>query len=178
LKQLHEQVKEEDGRMEKEKKKLDKKLVGIVAGLGMVGVFAAAYILISLFSGAEETAKQPGKTFVATEEIKEFTTIGSFISYFHDFYNETACYGRMDSLNWEEQKAAAENILHSLGGLKTDNKDLSKDFKEMAKMASEIKNDEKNKSMIKKLHRYFHDLDIHYNGYQGSADVFRITQFK
>ncbi|MFC3884161.1 hypothetical protein ACFOU2_11925 [Bacillus songklensis] len=164
--------------MEKEKKKLDKKLVGMIAGLCIIGVFTAGYIMISLFSGAEETAKQSTKALAATEEIKEFTNVGDFISYFHDFYNETACYGRLDSLNWEEQKAAAENMLYSLGSLKVDNKDLSKDFKEIAKMASEIKNDGKKKATIKKLHRYFHDLDIHYNDYQGSTEVFKITEFK
>ncbi|WP_078409411.1 hypothetical protein [Priestia abyssalis] len=167
--------------MEKEKKTSDKIVKRLIIGFAIVMLLTVSYAAVSWRSG-KDAAIQPETTKAtmldSVKDLEEFTDEGEFIAYFHHFYNETVCYGRVNSLNWEEQAAAASAILHSLTSLKPANEDLAKDFKNIAKLVQEIENNEKDKSNVKTLHRYFHDLDIHYNGYAESSQVFRVTKFK
>lgn len=164
--------------MEIEKSTSDKKTRRWIIGFAMIMFLTAGFIAVSWWSG-KDAAKQPGTTKASMlEPVKEFTDEGEFIAYFHTFYNETACYGGLNSLSWEEQTAAASAILHSLANLKPANEDLAKDFNSISKLVQEIENNERDKSNVKTLHRYFHDLDIHYNGYAKSSQVFQVTKFK
>ena len=167
--------------MGKERKTSDKRAKRLIIGFAMVMLLTAGYAAVSWWNG-KDAAIQPETTKVnmldSVKELEEFTDEGEFIAYFHHFYNETVCYGRVNSLNWEEQTAAASAILHSLTNLKPANEDLAKDFKNIAKLVQKIENNQKNKSNVKTLHRYFHDLDIHYNGYAESSQVFQVTKFK
>lgn len=167
--------------MEKEKKASDKRVKRLIIGFAIVMLLTVSYAAV-LWWDAKDAAMQPETTKASmldsVKGLEEFTDEGEFIAYFHHFYNETVCYGRVNSLNWEEQTAAASSILHTLTNLKPTNEDLAKDFKSIAKLVQEIENDQKDKSNVKTLHRYFHDLDIHYNGYSESSQVFQVTKFK
>ncbi|HWO97045.1 MAG TPA: hypothetical protein VNM45_12025 [Bacillus sp. (in: firmicutes)] len=167
--------------MEKEKKASDKRIKRLITGFAVVMLFTVSYAAVLWWHG-KDAAMQPETTKASmldpVKELDEFTDEGEFIAYFHTFYNETVCYGRLKSLNWEEQIKAASAIRHSLANLRPDNEDLAKDFKNIAKLVQEIENNQKEKSNVKILHRYFHDLDIHYNGYADSSQVFEVTKFK
>lgn len=108
----------------------------------------------------------------------EYKSVGGFIAHYHDWYNETLGWGRIEKLKWQDQQKTAEVILHMLENIQTDNDRLNKDLKAIQSYASRIAAQEKNEDALIKLHRYFHDLDIEYNGYKGTKDYFNITEYK
>lgn len=100
-----------------------------------------------------------------------------FIRDVHNFYNETLGWGRLESASYSEQRAKAETVIEIIDNIEeVKNEDLQKDFasiKDIAKKVT-IKDD---RDAMRKLHRYFHDLDIYFNGYD-YHQTFQVTSFK
>lgn len=103
----------------------------------------------------------------------------AFVSHFHKFYNNTVCYGRVDSLDMDEQMEALDEIVTTLNVLETNNEELRADFNKIADLAREAKEnkDEPDTMNYILLHRYFHDLDIYFNGYDYSH-AWGVTKYK
>lgn len=100
-----------------------------------------------------------------------------FIRYFHHFYNESLGWGRIETASHSEQKRRAESIILAIDNIQEiTNDDLRKDIEEIRKLAQEVINKD-DRDAMRKLHRYFHDLDIYLNGYDYNQ-TFRITHFK
>ncbi|TKC16970.1 hypothetical protein [Robertmurraya kyonggiensis] len=100
-----------------------------------------------------------------------------FISEVHAFYDETLTWGRIDTANYEEQKEKAESIIETLTHIKeVKNEELNTDFKNIQTLAETVVKSDDREAM-RKLHRYFHDLDIILHGYNYD-DTFQITKFR
>lgn len=100
-----------------------------------------------------------------------------FIRYFHHFYNESLGWGRIQTASYSEQKSKAESVIYAIDNIqKVTNEDLRKDIEEIKKLAQKVTNKD-DRDAMKKLHRYFHDLDIYLNGYDYDQ-TFKITHFK
>src|SRR6476660_1598575 len=69
----------------------------------------------------------------------------------HRFYNQTTGWGRMDTLNWEEQKKFCQILLSSLDVIK-EKESLVKDFDHIRSLATIIKEKEKDKQNVIMLH--------------------------
>jgi len=99
-----------------------------------------------------------------------------FISYYHEFYNETLCYGRIEIANYSNQKGAAKEIIETLKNIEVQNDKLKEDFQQIEKYAQKVvEKDDRN--AMRMLHRLFHDLDIYFNGYSYNT-TFGVTKFK
>ena len=122
-----------------------------------------------------EVVNEPLEEDIATiaDENNKEQSAHAFISDFHDFYNDTVCYGRVNSLDMVEQTEALDKILATIKVLKTNNADLRADFSTIAELAREIKENKSNSDSMNfiLLHRYFHDLDIYFNGYDYSYAI-------
>lgn len=108
-------------------------------------------------------------------QLEDGTNGHKFIANWHNFYNDSLGWGKLDTANYFEQKEAASNILVELESVSIQNKQLKKDFEQIKKHA-EIVTAEDNRNSIRDLHRYFHDLDIYFNGYD-YKETFGITAF-
>ncbi len=100
-----------------------------------------------------------------------------FISEVHAFYDETLTWGRIDTADYEEQKKKAESIIETLTHIKeVKNEELKADFKTIQTLAETVVKTDDREAM-RKLHRYFHDLDIILHGYNYD-ETFQITKFR
>lgn len=99
-----------------------------------------------------------------------------FISELHNFYNDTVCWGRLSTAYYSEQKEMAEHIIFVLENTETANKDITRDFDSIMNLANTLVKED-NRRAMRDLHRYFHDLDIYFNGY-AYHQTFRITKFR
>ena len=93
----------------------------------------------------------------------------------HHFYNQTAGWGRIDSLNCEEHRKFSQLLLNSLDVIK-EKESLVKDFDRIRSLATFIIEKEKDKQNVVMLHRIFHDLDIDMNNYE-NEDYFEVTNY-
>lgn len=109
---------------------------------------------------------------------RDYKSVGSFISKFHEKYNQSLGWGGIDSIKWDEQRKLATEINSILAGIQTDNEELQADFQAISSYAETVENGKKNKDALLKLHRYFHDLDIEFNGYKQTNDYFDVTEYK
>lgn len=106
----------------------------------------------------------------------EFSNGHEFIVEFHQFYNNTLCWGRVNTANYKEQKDKALEIVEVFKGIEINDEDLYNDFIQIENSAKKVIESDNRKAMIE-LHRLFHDLDIHLNGY-ARDDTFGVTAFK
>ncbi|WP_270182267.1 hypothetical protein [Alkalihalobacillus sp. CinArs1] len=172
----------------------------VVVWLGVASILTLALTAYYIFSLDKEVKSTQG-SFVATpneavaqderlstEELREleakvisepqFDNIKEFISLTHGFYNETAGYGGIKDLDDNVQSEKAINvIIHANHYIETEseNKDLVKDLKEIKTYALRYL-EKPGANHIKKLHRYFHDLDIALNQYNGHDKVWGVTE--
>lgn len=111
----------------------------------------------------------------ATPKSKALTTeIKQLIKDQHKFFNESAGWGGIDSIKWNEQKNHAKALIEDLS--KTEiSTTLEADFARITELASIISNGKKDKTVILYLHRLFHDLDVEINDYR-SKDYFEVTE--
>jgi len=116
--------------------------------------------------------------FQQESSFKDYKSVGSFISKFHEKYNQSLGWGGIDSIKWDEQRKLATEINSILAGIQTDNEELQADFQAISSYADTVVNGKKNKDALLKLHRYFHDLDIEFNGYKQTNDYFDVTEYK
>jgi len=127
-----------------------------------------------------EVVNEPLEEDVATitHDNKE-ESAHSFVRHFHNFYNNTVCYDKINSLDMVEQMEALDEILATLKVIKTKNADLKADFDRIGELAREAKENKDDPDLMnyKLLHRYFHDLDIYFNGYDYSQ-TWGVTTYK
>ncbi|WP_400243155.1 hypothetical protein AB3U99_18830 [Niallia sp. JL1B1071] len=100
----------------------------------------------------------------------------NFISTWHDFYNETLGWGRLETTSYEKQKEAALSILNEIKDIKVSDQEIAQDIKDIAANA-QIVAEKDDRASMRNLHRYFHDLDIYFNGYDYNQ-TFGITEFR
>ncbi|WP_087973514.1 hypothetical protein [Oceanobacillus rekensis] len=100
-----------------------------------------------------------------------------FVAMMHGFYNETAGYGGINNLNWEEQKENSHQVIRTIEELKPDISDESLiiDLESIQTLAQNTL-DEMNSSDVRNLHRYFHDLDIALNDYDTYDKIWKVTE--
>ncbi len=177
-------------------------LIGIVIGIG--GLTASVVFAVLLFlekdKPLESKSEKPAVSAAASEseeseESEDMNTEpvnkptdesvvtmadGSsghdFISEWHDFYNETLGWGRLETTDYTDQKEAAESILAQAENIEIDNNEISADL-DLIKEAAELVAANDNRDAMRSLHRYFHDLDIYFNGYDYSQ-TFGVTSYK
>ncbi|WP_042224336.1 hypothetical protein [Oceanobacillus manasiensis] len=133
---------------------------------------------------AKETEGQEvdAETAKEIEEIQEtvgaqHSELGEFIAETHDFYNDKTGYGNINSLNWKEQAEMAEIITETIEDqIDTVQSDaLKTDLNTIHEIAADsIENG--NTDQVRLLHRYFHDLDIALNHYNGSDKIWKVTE--
>lgn len=175
-------------------KKSNKIIAGIV--LGIFVIIGGAYLTFLIMNNAkkyeETTGVENRKRVEAMEEMREesfekggestevvnepvdksIVTMAdgsdghSFVTKYHNFYNDTLTYGKLESnaYDYERQAEAAKEILSALNGLQTTNDQLKADFEKIKYEASLVA-EEDQPNMLRQLHRLFHDLDIYFNGY-------------
>lgn len=100
----------------------------------------------------------------------------TFISKWHDFYNKTLGWGRLETTNYEKQKEAASSILEALKNIKVNDEQIKQDINDIGANA-QIVAEKDDRVAMRNLHRYFHDLDIYFNGYN-YEQTFGITEFR
>lgn len=125
--------------------------------------------------------KNGGQTvavFLEESEHENYSSVGSFISEFHKKYNDTLGWGRIDNVEWEEQREIASEIQSVLAAVKTDNTALQADFDTISNYSRTIEDGKKDKKILLQLHRYFHDLDVEFNQYKDTNDYFNVTKYK
>lgn len=108
----------------------------------------------------------------------DYKNVGNFISKFHEEFNQSLGWGGIESVNWDEQREVAAEVLGVLATIHTENPDLQTDFSAIANFAGNVEEGSKEKKNLLKLHRYFHDLDIEFNGYKKTNDYFDVTEYK
>lgn len=100
-----------------------------------------------------------------------------FISEVHAFYDETLTWGRIDTADYEEQKEKAESIIEILTHIQeVKSEELKADINTIKVLAETVVKSDDREAM-RKLHRYFHDLDIILHGYNYD-ETFQITKFR
>lgn len=100
----------------------------------------------------------------------------TFISTWHDFYNETLGWGRIETTSYEEQKEAAISMINEMKDIKVSDEKIAQDIKDIAANAQVVAETD-DRAAMRNLHRYFHDLDIYFNGYNYNQ-TFGITEFR
>lgn len=102
---------------------------------------------------------------------------GSFIAQAHKFYNQTTGYGAINSLNWDEQRTHAKEVIASIDELLSivDHEVLTDDLNHIQQLAEEAL-DKEEASIVRDLHRMFHDLDIALNKYDGYDQIWNVTE--
>ena len=174
-------------------------LIGIVIGIGglTASVVFAVLIFLEKDKPLESQSEKPAVRAAASEseESEDMSTEpvntptdesvvtmadGSsghdFISEWHDFYNETLGWGKLETTDYSEQKEAAESILAQAENIEINNKDITADLA-LIKEAAELVAANDNRDAMRSLHRYFHDLDIYFNGYD-YTQTFGVTSYK
>ncbi|MCT2535264.1 hypothetical protein NC661_20710 [Aquibacillus koreensis] len=104
--------------------------------------------------------------------------VGAFVSTMHDFYNETTGYGQIEHLNWDEQNQKANEIVDELEPMiaSTSDQQLKSDLQSITDLAQKVVNDEQDSGHVRHLHRFFHDLDIALNNYDGTSKIWGVTK--
>ncbi|HAQ08883.1 MAG TPA: hypothetical protein DCR24_15755 [Bacillus bacterium] len=129
-------------------------------------------------AAAQAEKEQEAAVFHKESAEQDYKTVGVFISDSHEWYNQTLGWGAIGSVKWDEQKQKAGNINLVLKDIQTDNANLQADFEKISEYSNAIANGIKETQTLLKMHRYFHDLDIEFNGYKKTKDYYNITEYK
>lgn len=122
----------------------------------------------------KETVNTPLEHFTVT--LSDGTNGHDFISDWHDFYNDTVGWGRLETTSYEAQKEAALKIIESLNNVEVSNNQIAEDLQHIVANAQKVLQQD-DRTAMRNLHRYFHDLDIYFNGYNYNQ-TFGITDFR
>ena len=171
-----------------------------IIGIGLLVTILLAtgigvYVYFSLENGSEKTNDSIPKETVTTESKEDIdqevvnepveesiltladgTSGHSFIAKYHQFYNQTLGWGRIETTDYAEQSRVAQEILDKLEGAQINHVDLVADI-ESIKHYAKIVTERDDRDAMRMLHRYFHDLDIYLNGYDYSQ-TWDVTKFK
>ncbi|MCP3032055.1 hypothetical protein LF817_11930 [Halobacillus sp. A1] len=164
----------------------------IMAGLflvALIGVGLLIYFVVTDITAQQsddETATaETNEEETSTDQIeetqktvgKDHVEVGDFVSDTHDFYNETTGYGRTASIDWDEQRSKAEEVLSEIENLSPDVEfdPLQNDLSKIKGLANNVMDGE-DLDDVRDLHRMFHDLDIALNSYNGSDKIWNVTE--
>ena len=111
--------------------------------------------------------------------------IQEFVRNHHKFYEDTLTYGRIENVNWEQQKEHADTLIREakeilpaiteqiktmerdnlldMASIDDDPRDLKLDF-EVLEVVLEIATSQKDTTGLVYAHRILHDLDVELNG--------------
>lgn len=125
---------------------------------------------------SKEVMNTPVDKNIVVMKSNQYVDGHEFISHYHEFYNETLCWGRIEAAKYSTQKKAANEIVETLKTIEVNHEHLKEDFTQIEKYAQKvIETDDRN--AMRMLHRLFHDLDIYFNGYSYNS-TFGVTEFK
>ena len=128
---------------------------------------------------AEQISDEMNELVERTRETvgKTYKNVGEFVSEKHAFYNDTTGYGAINSLNWEDQFQQAKNVEEKINDLlqTVENEPLKKDLSKIQQLAQRVQK-EKDATIIRDLHRMFHDLDIALNDYSQYDKIWDVTE--
>lgn len=100
-----------------------------------------------------------------------------FVSSNHSSLNDLTGWGAIDSPNWKAVHERAKDIVLELNQMNYNgDADLVTDFKDIRELAENLKTNE-DKGDLRKLHRYFHDLDVVMNNGDGDGYFYGITEW-
>lgn len=116
--------------------------------------------------------------FQEESDENSYSSVGIFISEFHKKYNDTLGWGRIDTVDWDEQRKITSEIIAVISTVETDNSALQADLDAIANYSRTIEEGIKDKKILLQLHRYFHDLDVEFNQYNDTNDYFNVTKYK
>lgn len=141
------------------------------------------FSLSSIFNREDHESEQYAKETIEIVENLQATIgrdnkeVGLFISETHHFYNRTTGYGAINSIEWNEQRNRATEVITIIDDLlpTVDNDALENDLKQIRQLAEQVMND-KESTLIRDLHRMFHDLDIALNNYDGYDKIWNVTE--
>ncbi|MEK3807475.1 hypothetical protein MHB63_13105 [Bacillus sp. FSL H8-0547] len=153
----------------------------VLLSAGVIGVWTMVYLKNT---GAEEhpTAAETNRPPQQVQdygdtENPEYADAGEFIKKFHEFYNQTTGWERINDLNMPDQIARAEAAKAYAGHFipLTEDSALKADLEAITMHADSVIAG--NAETVLTLHRYFHDLDIAVNGYV-HEQIFGVTESK
>lgn len=161
-------------------------IIPLILVIGVLGTYwGYHYLNLSSEQTLQEKANLPDEADGPLEEeaqfnegASEFKNVGDFIAEYHEWYNQKLGWGGLKAVSWIDQQKAASELQAELALIETDHADLQKDFNSIAGYAEQVASGEKDAKLLQSLHRYFHDLDIEYNGYRDTNDYYEITEFK
>lgn len=118
----------------------------------------------------------PESIIVFTSDDVPFRSGHHFISDLHEFYNNTLCWGRLETADYSRQAEKARLIIEVIKHTRTEDKYMKQDLDTIMSLAQRVTQQDDRRAM-RDLHRYFHDLDIYFNGY-AYHQTFGITSFR
>lgn len=128
---------------------------------------------------AEEISDEMNEHVERTRETvgKTHQNVGEFIAEKHAFYNDTTGYGAINSLNWEDQRQQAKDVEEKVIEIlpTVENDSLKKDLLIIQQLAQRAQT-ENEVTIIRDLHRMFHDLDIALNEYGQYDKIWDVTE--
>lgn len=113
---------------------------------------------------------------VFKNDVTGYSSGHDFIRKLHYFYNETLTWGRINTASYQQQKEKAAEIMSVIENIEITDQDLLADFQSIKNLAETVTKED-NRDAMRKLHRYFHDLDIILNGYNYNQ-TFQVTAFR
>jgi hypothetical protein len=147
----------------------------------IISISLCFIILIGLIAAVLIKNSETATNVLPVNQFKESkinrAAIGDYISKNHEYWNEELCWGRSKNYsfsvfpqNYHAYVKDLDAIIDAVG-----DDELKSDFQHvhsLLKNASETKNID----YLIDVHRIFHDLDFHFNGYSTSDD-FGITAY-
>ncbi|MDX8290366.1 hypothetical protein SLL00_11205 [Metabacillus indicus] len=155
--------------------------VMVMLAAGVIGVWTMVYLKNTSAEEnptAAETNWHPQQVQdYGDTENPEYADAGGFIKKFHEFYNQTTGWERINDLNMPDQIARAEAAKAYAGYFipLTEDPALKNDLEAIIMHADSVIAG--NAETVLTLHRYFHDLDIAVNGYV-HEQIFGVTESK
>jgi hypothetical protein len=148
----------------------------IIMSISLCFIIAIGLIAAILIRNSETATKVLPVNQVKDSKINH-AAVGNYISKNHEYWNEQLCWGRSKNYSFsvfqKNYNQYVKNLIIIIDAV--DEQDLKSDLKQvngLLKNASETKNID----YLIDVHRIFHDLDLHFNGYSTSDD-FGITAY-
>lgn len=130
--------------------------------------------------GASEGNEQEQEEEKATQEAE--TNVNEFIEERHERWNELVLHGHINVFHTGLVRGLEDNIEKARSYYEEiGSEDLQKDLKNIInhkeKLNSNDLDEEEEQDIAKKLHRLYHDLDIHRNGYSDHT-IYGVTHYE
>jgi len=159
----------------KKKGRKSKALVwGLLATAFLIVSGSAIYMYFSVIKPQEDL-----KTQIEENPPSGVTAeLAAMIADTHERYNELTGFGNIDELDQDKSIILSKRVYKEAGEALDEgivDKQLEKDMKTIHQLAKETSVNP-NKEQVRRLHRYFHDLDIAVNRYEETNTIFGVTE--